>query len=47
MQVESMRETRHADRGIIVYAVDVCNQRGDVVQKGTMTMMLKRRASAE
>jgi len=27
--------------------VDVCNQRGDVVQKGTMTMMLKRRASAE
>lgn len=42
LQVESMRETRHADRGIVVFAIEVRNQRAEVVQKGTMTMMMKR-----
>lgn len=46
IHVESMRETRHADRGIVVFAIDVHNQRNEVVQKGTMTMMIKRRVAA-
>lgn len=41
--VASMRETKNPDRGIITFAIEVRNQRSDVVQKGEMTMMLKRR----
>ena len=46
MQVESKRETRHADRGIVVFAIEVLNQRAEVVQRGTMTMMIKRQPVA-
>lgn len=42
LTVESMRETRHADRGIVVFAIEVHNQRDEVLQRGTMTMMMKR-----
>jgi acyl dehydratase len=43
MRVESRRETKRADRGIVVLAIDVFNQRGECVQAGkTTTMMLRR-----
>lgn len=42
--VASMRETKSPERGIISYDVEVRNQRNEPVQKGTMTMMVKRRA---
>ncbi len=37
------RETKHPDRGIIVQAVQVLNQRGEVVQEGRHTTMVRRR----
>ncbi len=46
MHVESKRETRHSDRGIVVFAIEVLNQRAEVVQRGTMTMMMKRQSTA-
>ncbi|MFM2309795.1 MAG: hypothetical protein RLY87_1917 [Chloroflexota bacterium] len=41
--VVSMRETKNPDRGIITFAIEVRNQRTELVQKGEMTMMVKRR----
>ena len=46
MHVESKRNTRHANRGIVVFAIEVLNQRAEVVQRGTMTMMIKRQPVA-
>jgi acyl dehydratase len=43
LRVSDMRPTRHTDRGIVTFAVDVVNQHADVVQTGSMTMMMKRR----
>lgn len=43
IRIASMRETSKPDRGIIVQAVEVYNQRGEVVQAGEFTTMLKRR----
>lgn len=37
------RLTRHPDRGIIVYQRQVINQRGEVVQEGQTTHMVRRR----
>ncbi|GAB5097742.1 MaoC family dehydratase [Caballeronia sp. HLA56] len=43
MRVESKRETSRPDRGIVVLAIEVFNQRGECVQTGrTTTMMLRR-----
>jgi acyl dehydratase len=42
IRITSMRETRATDRGIIVQAIQVLNQRGEVVQQGEFTMMVKR-----
>lgn len=42
-RIAAMRETSKPDRGIVVQAVQVLNQRGEVVQAGEFTTMLKRR----
>ena len=44
IRVANMRPTRAPDRGIITQSTQLLNQRGEVVQSGEMTMMLKRRA---
>jgi acyl dehydratase len=44
IRITSMRETRAPDRGIIVQAIQLLNQRGDIVQQGEFTMMVKRRS---
>ena len=43
IRIASKRETSKPDRGIIVQAIQVLNQRGEVVQEGEFTSMLKRR----
>jgi acyl dehydratase len=43
IRIVSMRETRKPDRGIVVQAIRLLNQRDEVVQEGEFTMMLKRR----
>ncbi len=43
VRIASMRETSKPDRGIVVQAIQVRNQRGEVVQEGEFTTMLKRR----
>ena len=42
--VQEKRETKKPDRGIIVFSVQVINQKGEVVQEGTKTMMIRRKA---
>ena len=44
LRVTAMRETSKPDRGIITKHVQVLNQRGETVQEGEFTMMVKRRA---
>lgn len=41
--VQEMRETRKPDRGIIIFSVQVVNQKGEVTQDGTKTMMIRRK----
>jgi len=41
--VKEMRETRKPDRGIIIFSVQVLNQRDEVVQEGTKTLMVRRK----
>ena len=41
--VESLRETRNPERGIVVFACTVLNQRGETVQEGNKTLMIRRR----
>ncbi|MGQ9674123.1 MAG: MaoC/PaaZ C-terminal domain-containing protein [Chloroflexota bacterium] len=41
--VAEKRETKKPDRGIIVWDMEVVNQRGEVVQKGQRTLMVRRR----
>jgi acyl dehydratase len=41
--IAEKRETKHRDRGIIVQDVDLLNQRGEVVQTGRHTVMVKRK----
>jgi acyl dehydratase len=42
LTVHSMRPTKQIERGILVFAAQVINQHGTVVQQGEMTMMMKR-----
>jgi acyl dehydratase len=42
-RVAEKRETSKPDRGIVIFAVEVVNQRGKVVQQGTQTLLVKRR----
>ena len=41
--VDDMRETRNPERGILVFGCKVINQRGEIVQEGTKTMMIRRK----
>ena len=43
IEVQSKRETRRADRGILVLAFKVKNQKHEVVQEGTNDLMVLRR----
>jgi acyl dehydratase len=42
LRVSGVRETSKPDRGIVIYAVTVLNQRDDTVQSGEWTMLVKR-----
>jgi acyl dehydratase len=44
VRISSKRETSKPDRGLMVQAIQVLNQRGEVVQAGEFTTMLKRRS---
>jgi acyl dehydratase len=41
--VKSMRETKKADRGVIIFEVSLVNQRGEVVQKGERVLLVSRK----
>ncbi|MEQ1877794.1 MAG: MaoC/PaaZ C-terminal domain-containing protein [Bdellovibrionia bacterium] len=41
--VRETKETSKPDRGVVVFAIQVLNQRNEVVQEGTRTVMMKRR----
>ena len=43
IEISGKRETRRADRGILVLSFQVKNQRGEVVQEGTNELMVLRR----
>jgi len=43
ISVESMRETKKLDRGIVDFRCKLLNQHGEVVQEGLRKMMMKRR----
>ena len=43
MKIAQKKETSKADRGIIVREVSLINQRGEVVQQGQMTVMVRRK----
>lgn len=43
IEITFMRETKNPATGIITRAVKIVNQRGETVQSGDMTVMLKRR----
>jgi acyl dehydratase len=42
-RVADKRETSKPDRGVVTFAVQVVNQRSEVVQEGTQTLLMKRR----
>ena len=43
IRIASKRETSKPDRGIMIQTIQVINQRGEVVQEGEFTSMMKRR----
>ena len=47
IQIISMRPTHTPDRGIIVQATQLLNQRDEIVQSGELTMMVKRRVTSD
>ena len=47
IQIISMRPTRRPDRGIIVQATHLLNQRDEIVQSGELTMMVKRQVTSD
>jgi acyl dehydratase len=44
-RIAALREASKSDRGIVVEAIRVLNQRGEVVQEGEWTFLVKRRGS--
>lgn len=44
-RVKEMRETSKEDRGILTFEKELVNQRGEVVQTGTTTVLLAKRGS--
>ena len=45
--VKNLRESRSADRGILTFEKAVINQKDEVVQTGTTTILLARRATQD
>jgi len=45
--VGTMRETKKPDRGIMILDCEVINQNGEVVHKGTRTLMMRRKPVEE
>jgi acyl dehydratase len=43
--VKELRETSNGDRGILTFEKEIVNQRGEVVQTGTTTILLAKRGS--
>lgn len=43
MRIIEKRETSHPERGILRRALEIVNQRGDIVQAGTLALMCRRR----
>jgi len=43
MTIESLRETSKGDNGIVVRRYEMLNQHGDVVQNGSITVMMRKR----
>jgi acyl dehydratase len=43
--IENKRETKKADRGILMRQIEILNQRGEVVQRGYADLMVKRKPS--
>ncbi len=41
--VKSVRKTKKADRGIVVFDLKLVNQRGEVVQQGERTLLVSRK----
>ena len=41
--VENKRETKKSDRGIVTFYMAILNQKGEIVQEGQQTMMVRRR----
>jgi acyl dehydratase len=41
--IKSKRETKNPERGIVVWEGKIVNQRGEVVQEGERTLMVRRR----
>lgn len=46
LTVTELRPTKRDDRGILIRDIAVLNQRGEAVQEGTQTLMIKRRGAA-
>lgn len=44
IEVESLRETKKSDRGIVNFRCKMVNQHGEVAQEGLRKMMMKRRS---
>jgi acyl dehydratase len=42
-RVKEMRETSKTDRGLVTFEKELINQRGEIVQRGTTTVLLVRR----
>lgn len=44
LRIATKRETRARDRGLVTFAVELVNQRGEVVQAGELVELVRRRA---
>ena len=44
-RVKEMRKTTKEDRGVITFDKELVNQKGEIVQKGTTTVLMARRTS--
>jgi len=42
-RVKELRETSHPDRGVLIFEKELVNQKGEVVQTGTTTILLSKK----
>lgn len=42
LEAKAKRPTKKSDRGIVTFAIKVCNQRGEVVQEGERSVLVAR-----